>query len=531
MLKIEEMTVEQKIGHIHCGCLVYDLPGNLDYVLDLIKKRACTCLRVSLNRRGAEYIKRVREVADYPLLIITDMETGYKLSGRPTVPLISLAACNNSEYNKAFAAVTARDAKAAGYTGCWGPVVDILEGDGPASVSRKSGDSPKSVTKFARDIAEVFATYNFQSTGKHYPGGKYDFPLDSHMVEGVCSKTEDELLKFDLVPYFELWKENLLPSVMTRHCVYPNIDPDYPASLSKKVIDIIRSRGYDGVIYTDSLAMMGILQKYGEENAMALAFEAGNDIIMPNCRRPAKETYEMLLNAYKEGRISDERLDEAVSRILKLAETLDKEPENPYPVPKNIDEILTAVARDCITAMCDDGVEASIPVDSKKLFVVTTDQGFDGVASEISSGQWYSAKKVINAIKERFPESEIVTIEEYPSAYNNETVLNTATKYDDVVFVSFCTSGAYLGTDCLTRRLESVMNALAISGKLSTVVHFGNPLALKNIKHIKRKIFGYTASESQIYAFDVLAGRIPAKGSMPYSTVLEREYANNAARF
>ena len=107
-------------------------------------------------------------------------------------------------------------------------------------------------------------------------------------------------------------------------------------------------------------------------------------------------------------------------------------------------------------------------------------------------------------------------------------MLNTATRYDDVVFVSFCTSGAYLGTDCLTRRLESVMNALAISGKLSTVVHFGNPLALKNIKHIKRKIFGYTAPESQVYAFDVLSGRIPAKGKMPYPEVMKREYAENA---
>ena len=528
MLQVEEMTVEQKIGHIHCACVVYDLPGNLDYVLDLIKKRACTCLRVGLSWRNIESIKRIREAADYPLLIITDMEQGYKLSKRPTVPLISLAACNNSEYNKAFAAVTARDAKAAGYTGCWGPVIDILSGDGPASVSRKSGDSPESVTKFAKDIASVFATYNFQSTGKHYPGGGYDFPLDSHMVEGISSKTEKELLDYDLVPYLELWKDGLLPSIMTRHCVYPNIDPDYPASLSKKVIDIIRSRGYDGVIYTDSLAMMGILQKYGEENAMALAFEAGNDIIMPNCRRPAKETYEMLLNAYKDGRISDKRLDEAVRRILRLAEALEKEPQNPYPVPENIDVILAAVARDCITAICDDGVEANIPTDGKKLFVVTTDQGFDGVAAEISSGKWYSPKRVINAIKERFPDAEIVTIEEYPTAYNNESVLNTATRYDDVVFVSFCTSGAYLGTDCLTRRLESVINALAISGKLSTVVHFGNPLALKNIKHIKRKIFGYTAPESQVYAFDVLSGRIPAKGKMPYPEVMKREYAENA---
>lgn len=401
-----------------------------------------------------------------------------------------------------------------------------MESDGPCSVSRKAGDTPERVTQLARDIASVYASYNFQSTGKHYPGGKYDLALDTHMAEGICSKTADELKEYVLVPYLKLWKEGLLPTIMSRHCIYPKIDPLYPASLSKKVIGIIRDMGYDGLIYTDSLAMMGILQKYGEENAMTLALNAGNDVILPNGRRTNKEVYDMLLNSYKNGNISEERLDEAVRRIFEAVEKFNIVPTSPYPVPENIDEVLSAVARDCITAKCDEGLTAAIPADKKRLFIVTTDMGFDGVKAEISSGKWYSPTRVINAIKERFPNAEVVTISEYPDAKDNEAVLTAATAHDEVVFVTFCTTGAYLGTDCLTRRLESVVNSLIVSSKCDTVVHFGNPFALKTLYHIKRKIFGYMAPKSQVFAFDVLSGAIEAKGSFPFPEVMKKEFIN-----
>ena len=526
MLTPENMTVEQKIGHVMCACFVYHHDGDLEFALELIKKRALTCVRLSANKRFPEIMKALREAADYPLLIITDMEQGFTPAKRQAIPFLTLAACDNPEYTRAFAAATASDAKSAGYSGCWGPVIDILEGDGPCSVSRKAGDTPERVTKLARDIASVYASYNFQSTGKHYPGGRYDIAADTHMVEGVCSKTKEELIEFDLQPYLALWREGLLPTIMTRHCVYPNIDPVYPASLSKKVIGIIRELGYDGLIYTDSMAMMGIMQKYGEAESMALALEAGNDIIMPNCRRSNRELFDMMMDCYERGLITDERLDEAVRRVLETAEKFAAEPTSPYPVPENITEILDSIARDSVTAVCDDGVEVAVPVDKRRIFVVMTDMGYDGLSQEIASGKWYSPSRVIRAINERFPSAEVVTLSEYPDAKDNERVLNAVTEYDEAIYVSFCTTGAYLGTDCLTRRSEAVINSLIYSGKCDTVVHFGNPLALKNLYHIKRKIFGYMAPEAQIYAFDALAGIIPAKGKLPFPEVFEKEYKN-----
>ena len=518
MLRVEDMKLEQKIGTVLCSCIIYDKKENEDFVIELIKKRACSCVRLSY-KGNESIIKRLRETADYPLLILCDMETGSPI--REHVPMLSLLACGNLEYVRAFAAVTADDARNMGYSGCWSPVLDILEGNGPCSVARKAGDSPEGVIKFAREISKVFKSYNFQSTGKHYPGGKYDLTLDTHMAEGTCSKTEEELLAFDLVPYLQLWREGLLPSIMTRHCVYPQIDPKYPASLSKKVIDIIKRQGYDGLFITDSLAMMGIMQKYGEKEAYALALMAGNDIIMPNCRTKNEEIIRMMTEAYNEGLFTEERLNEAVEKVLKYAEAYAQPPVSPYPVPENINEILNNVSRDCITALCDDNVSPAIPTNKRRLFIVMADQAYAGVDQEIVMGGWYSPKRVIDAIRERFPNADIEAISEYPDAYANERVLDAASKHDEVVFVTYCCTGPYLGTDGLTRRIESVMNALILSGKVDTIVHFGNPLALENLYHVKRRIFGYSAPQSQVYAFDVLCGSIPAKGKNPFPNFLK----------
>jgi len=85
-----------------------------------------------------------------------------------------------------------------------------------------------------------------------------------------------------------------------------------------------------------------------------------------------------------------------------------------------------------------------------------------------------------------------------------------------VVFITFCTTRPYLGTDCLTRRTEAMINAFNYSGKLSAVLHFGNPFALKTLNHIPRKLFGYMMPQSQLHAIEVLAGKLPAKGTLPF---------------
>ena len=520
-LKLEELSTEQKIGMLFCARRC-GKAEEFEQTLEMIRNRSLGSVQVPINDKTPEIIKAIKEAADYPILIINDMEQGYPQSGLAAIPAMTLAACDDPKYYRAFAKAIVAHAKAEGFNGTWGPVVDILHGDGPCRVSRTFGDTPEKVIKATSEIASVFKEYGFMSTGKHYPGSE-DSPYDTHMTEGICHKSKEELLAEDLIPYLELMKKGLLPSIMTGHKLFDKIDPKYPASASKKVIDIIREQGFNGVTFTDSLAMMGILQKFGEENIMGICVAAGNDIILPNYRTPIDVAYGYLLQNYRDGAFSEERLNEAAGRVLALQAEIGAKADL---IPEFTDEdreILNSVARDCITAVTDDGITASVGDPNKKrLFAIVTPLNFKDNApeQEIRSGEWYFPKKIEAKIKEEFPNSEVVFVPEFATPFENEKVLLAATNHDEVIFITFCITSAYLGTDCLTRRTEALINALNTSGKVKALVHFGNPYAIKPINHIPRVILGYTAPESQNYAIEVLSGKIEAKGKLPFDIKL-----------
>ena len=65
-LNVKKMTIEQKLGHLFCQSILYDKEENIDFVLSMIEKKACTAIRISANRGNLNTIKRLREAADYP---------------------------------------------------------------------------------------------------------------------------------------------------------------------------------------------------------------------------------------------------------------------------------------------------------------------------------------------------------------------------------------------------------------------------------------------------------------------------------
>ncbi|MBR3941756.1 MAG: hypothetical protein IKJ55_00230 [Clostridia bacterium] len=513
-LKVEELRVEQKIGMVLCGRRWRE--EDIEFMVGLVKNHALGA--VQGHATEPENLKRILDAADYPIIVVNDAEQGFPTTKLPKIPINSLAAARKPEYLRAFAKGIVRDAKAAHFSGNWGPVIDVLECDGPDKVHRTFSDNAETVAELAEEIAKVFIQNHYFSCGKHYPGLS-GLPVDTHMREGYSEYTKEYIIKHNLVPYVHLLKKGLLPTIMVGHTVFKNIDPDYPASLSKKIIDIIRELGFDGVMFTDSFAMMGILQRFGEENIYGMAMAAGNDLIVPNYRTSVEDCYNMLMQNYKDGVFTEQRLNEAVRRVLALQEFVGTEPENPTEFTKEDEALLNHVARDCITAITDDGVSAALTDENKeKLFIVMTDNGFDPAVDipEIATDEWYLPDRVAKRIKENFPGSEIAFIPEFSTWKDHEIVLNKATAYKEVVVITYCNTFCYLGTDGLTKRAEAWINSLQYSGKISAIVHFGNPYALKTIKHVPRRIFGYMISESQEYAIDVLAGKCEAKGVLPF---------------
>lgn len=513
-LQLEQLSVAQKIGMVFCARKLTE--ENLEFALELIRKHALGCVQVPVNR--PDVVEKIKKAADYPIILIMDMEMGYPGSQLPPVPMMTLAACDKPEYYRAFARALVTDAKAAGCNGAWGPVIDVLSCDGPARVYRTFFDDPKKVALAAEEICRVFDHNHFLSCGKHYPGGGHG-PVDTHMANIGSEDSLETLLNNRLLPYKHLMEKGLLPTIMSGHTTHLSVDPELPASLSKKTIDLIRDMGYDGLCFTDSLAMMAILQKYGADKILGMAMAAGNDVVLPDYRVSVRQSYEQLLQNYRDGMFTEERLNEAVRRVLTVQEYVGTEPEAPELFTEKDLAIYNDIAKDCITAITDPGIDTALDMENKdRLFVVLVEneENAKELSNEVLTRNWYHPDAVMEKIGQEFPEAEIVTLPAYPTARDNDRVLTAATRHKEVVFVTFCNTRPYLGTDCMTRRAEAVINALNYSGKVSAVVHFGNPFALQPLNHIKRKIFGYMMPQSQLYAIEVLAGKLPAKGKLPF---------------
>lgn len=152
---------------------------------------------------------------------------------------------------------------------------------------------------------------------KHYPGhGATE--ADTHEGYAYMSKTLEEIMSNELVPFIDGIQQEA-EVIMAAHISCPNITGDNtPASLSKVMLsDILRGQlGYEGIIITDALNMGAIAEGYTSAQAAVLALQAGVDILlMPE---NFQESYEGLLDAVRNGTLTEERINESVKRIIGL---------------------------------------------------------------------------------------------------------------------------------------------------------------------------------------------------------------------
>jgi len=163
--------------------------------------------------------------------------------------------------------------------------------------------------------------HHVYGTPKHFPGhGATEG--DSHKGFAYTYKTWDELEQAELVPFAGLIQDNT-PFIMAGHISLPQITgDDTPSSLSSQVLtDYLReTMGYNGIIITDALNMGAIQDNYPPDRAAVMALQAGADLLL----MPAdfKEAYNGVLDAVKTGELTEERIDQSLTRILGLKLTL-----------------------------------------------------------------------------------------------------------------------------------------------------------------------------------------------------------------
>ena len=158
-------------------------------------------------------------------------------------------------------------------------------------------------------------------TLKHFPGHG-DTLQDSHKSLAIVQKTREELESQEYLPFLA-GIEAGADMVMTGHLIVEALDPSLtPATFSKTIVtDVLRGElGFDGVVVTDSLKMAGAQDYASGGEACLLALEAGCDLLLGPAETPQEldECLNAIYEALDSGRLSEERLDESVSRVLAL---------------------------------------------------------------------------------------------------------------------------------------------------------------------------------------------------------------------
>ena len=196
------------------------------------------------------------------------------------------------------------------------PVADVVDPLRSDTMGLRSFSSDAAVAAdMVRADVEGFRDKKMLCCAKHFPGIGAAAG-DSHEGAITIEATNEELETVDLVP-FRAAIEAGVPMIMVGHVSLPNIVGDStPAPLSSAVVQgMLRdSLGYTGIIVTDSLSMGAITDYYTPAEAAVAALKAGCDIpLMPE---RLDEAYQGVLSAVQVGELTEERLDESLTRIL-----------------------------------------------------------------------------------------------------------------------------------------------------------------------------------------------------------------------
>lgn len=518
-LVFEELTLEQKLGLVNVVLSIDEIrtPERDAFLIDLIKNHRVGGVWVHANLPNAdEIVQMIRDAADYPILIFTDVESGIDelLVGKQN----TIGCTDSVEHAYNFGKLVGIRLRKRGYNVHTSILLDTKR---PGS-ARCLGSDPKKAARLAEALVRGYHDAGVLAFGKHYPSGIMDLDVDTHMAEATSSQTEEELIEQSLYPYKYLIEKGLLDGIMTNHWRFVNIDPEHPATLSKKMLSIIRERfGFDGIIITDALCMMGIRAKYGFYNAHGLAIEAGNDLALPFAKEDYRESQQALIDCYNEGIISPERLDEAVKRVLAMQERTLAKPKVTEITEEDL-ALFEKIHSDSLYAKCDEGLTPSISRDGKHFFavMVRNESSVGGVAVDTFNNGWLYPQKVKDKILELFPNSKVEFFHQFPSQEQNEKILGDSLGCDELVFLTFCEPICYTGPEHLTRRTESLINAMQLTNRISTLIHFGNPTVLGNLSHIPRYILGFTSEKSIETCLEVLAGEKEPNGKLTYDVTL-----------
>lgn len=265
----------------------------------------------------------LRDVMGDKALIGLDQEGGsvVRATFLPQPPAaMALGAVGDTALAEEVGAAVSRGVRSLGFNWNFAPVLDVNNNPAnPVIAERSFSEDPSQVARLAGAWMRGALRERVACCVKHFPGHG-DTHVDSHHDLPVVDKPEAELQALELMPFAALKDE--APAMMTAHIVYPQLDPDHPATLSRRVLGgLLRERfGYDGVVITDSLVMKAIHDRYGHHRAAVMTLQAGADMAMAlGSQDEQAAAIAAIAEARASGELSEARLLQARARLDRLA--------------------------------------------------------------------------------------------------------------------------------------------------------------------------------------------------------------------
>lgn len=233
---------------------------------------------------------------------------------------MALGASGDAGRAEAVGAAVARGLKSLGINWNFAPVLDVNNNpSNPVIGERSFSNDPVEVSRLAAAWMRGSLREGVACCVKHFPGHG-DTHVDSHHALPTVDKSRAELDALELVPFKALAAQ--APAMMTAHIVYPQIDPDRPATLSPQLIDgILRQDwGYDGVVITDALMMKAVAERFGYAKSAVMAIEAGADMVLAQGSLDEQRVaIDALREAFASGRLTRGQGETANRRLDALA--------------------------------------------------------------------------------------------------------------------------------------------------------------------------------------------------------------------
>ena len=271
--------------------------------------------------------------AGKPLLLCADIEEGLGqrfYGGTHYVPPMGIAQIYKKDNRLGISIaekigyLTGKEAKKIGLNWLLAPVCDINNNsNNPVINLRAWGEDPETVKSLTCAYKRGVSRANVLTCAKHFPGHG-NSEVDSHLDLPRIDVDFTKLQRFELIPFKSLIDQGV-NSVMIGHLLFPSIDPIYPATLSKKIVnDLLRIQlKFDGLVVTDALLMESISKRYSSSSAAKMAFDAGVDLIlMPE---DIDEAIDSLTNAFYSEIFSLERLNKSRERRQKQIDLISKQ--------------------------------------------------------------------------------------------------------------------------------------------------------------------------------------------------------------